>query len=169
MKPSILFLSVFTLSVLGVGSANAQAPSAPVTRDEVRATLTKIEGPLQRRLKVQFPKSTLAPGVQPATRTEIVKEFMRLWKEAEKVFRFTPRPYEVYPEVLAQHNKGQMITDLTYLIRRGAVAPVGPLAWGPNQTISPREFGDALAMLTHQLSALAHDPSPKFTPNLQRP
>ncbi len=165
MKTGLTFL----LLAATVTAAYSQAASGPVTRDEIRAAMAKIEGPLQRRLKVQFPKSGLASGSQAATRTEVVKEFMRLWKASEKVFRFTPRPYEVYPEVLAQHNKGQMITDLSYLIKRGAVAPVGPLAWGPKDTISPREFGDAMAMLVHQITALSHDPSPKFTPNLQRP
>ncbi len=165
MKPTLI---LFVLA-LGVAGAQAQSASAPVTKDEVRAALTKIEGPLQRRLKVQFPKAALTPGGQAASRKEILAEFMRLWKTSEKVFRFTPRPYEVYPEVLSQHNKGQTIADLTYLIKRGAAAPVGPLAWGPKDTLSPREFGDALAMLVRQITALSHDPSPKFTPNLMRP
>lgn len=164
---AILFIAA---AVSAAHSQTASQPVAgPVTKDEVRAAFARIEGPLQRRLKVQFPKTSLAQGSKPATRVEIVAEFMRIWKTSEKVFRFTPRPYEVYPEVLAQHNKGQMVTDLTYLIRRGAVAPVGPIAWGPKETIAPREFGDALAMVVHQITALSHDPSPKFTPNLQRP
>lgn len=159
-------LLILAFSPLG---AKAQTASAPVTRDEVKAALAKIEGPLQRRIKVQFPKSALGTGSQAVTRKEVVGEFMRIWKASEKVFRFTPRPYEIYPEVLTQHNKGQMVTDLTYLIKRGAVAPVGPLAWGPKDSLTPREFGDALAMVVHQITALSHDPSPKFTPNLQRP
>lgn len=166
MKRSLLTIFVLALCSFGL----AQAPSqGPVTRDEVRQAFAKVEPSLGRRIGVAYPKTALKPGSAPATRVEIVTEFMRIWKASEPKFRFTSRPYVVYPEVLAQNNKGPVIKDLTFLIQRGAVAPVGPLAWGPKPTLEVSDFGDALGTLVHQITAFTHEPSVKFTPTLMRP
>lgn len=163
--------SLLTVFVLGLFCfASARAPSqGPVTKDEVRSAMAKVEQSLGKRLGITYPKSALKPGTTPATRVEIVAEFMRVWKASAPKFRFTSRPYPVYPEVLAQNNTGPVIKDLTFLIRRGAVAPVGPLAWGPKPSLEVSEFGDALGTLVHQVTAFTHEPSVKFTPSLMRP
>ncbi len=163
-----LFLTAGAACLACLGAAQT-APQGPVTRDEVRAALKKVEPALSRRLGVSFPSSALKTGAAVATRVEIVAEFMRVWKACEPKFRFTPRPYVVYQDVLIQNNSGPVIKDLTLLIKRGAVAPVGPLAWGPKPTLELSEFGDSLGALVHQITALSHEPSVKFTPALMRP
>lgn len=165
-----LSTAIVFLALASIGSAQAVASaSGPVTRDEVRSAFSKVEPSLGRRLGIKIPASSLKQGAVPATRVEIVGEFMRVWKACEPAFRTTPRPYTVYQEVLAQNNTGPVIKDLTLLIKRGAVAPVGPLAWGPKPTLELAEFGDALGNLVHQITALSHQPSVKFTPALMKP
>lgn len=165
-----LFTVIAFASWAAVASAQTTTPATgPVTRDEVRAAMAKVEPALSRRLGIKIPSATLKQGAVPATRVEIVGEFMRVWRACEPKFRTTPRPYLVYPEVLAQNNSGPVIEDLTLLIKRGAVAPVGPLAWGPKPTLEPAEFGDALGNLVHQITALSHMPSVKFSPALMKP
>lgn len=167
-----LYAIIILAASAAMGSAQtgvSAPPSGPVTRDEVRAALAKVEPSLSRKLGIKLAQTALKPGPAPATRVEIVGEFMRIWRSCEPKFRATPRPYTVYPEVLAQHNTGPVIKDLTFLIKRGAVAPVGPLAWGPKSTLEPAEFGDALGNLVHQITALSHEPSVKFTPALMKP
>ena len=165
-----LSTAITFLAMASIGSAQAAVPaSGPITRDEVRSALAKVEPALNRRLGIKIPASSLKQGAVPVTRVEVVGEFMRVWKACEPKFRTTPRPYTVYPEVLAQNNIGPVIKDLAFLIKRGAVAPVGPLAWGPKPTLELAEFGDALGNLVHQITALSHQPSVKFTPALMKP
>ncbi len=143
-----------------------QAP-APVRLDEVRIVLHRSESALRKALKM--PAVKLIPGeTRAATRKEIIDEFERVVAVFRPQFRVTPRPFRTVPSAVEKANDAATAQKVNAMARFGLMAPVGPLAVGPQANLSLAQFGDEVGILFSQLSYLTHQPDPRWTPNIQR-
>lgn len=147
-------------------SAVASADTKPVTAREARDTFIQVAELLRKVNGRSFGVPAIAAADRPVTRAEVLKEMVRLHKAAEPVFKFTPAP--------VPHDKAKLKIDaallpaLDRLVSGGFVARIGPLAVGPQPGLTPKQFGDAVGFFTSRVSQVAHLPSAKWTPMLQK-
>lgn len=177
MKPNVVF-SVF---VVCTGSAcfaqneaglkkTQRAPvatnSMPVTEAEAVATFERVAGLYKSVLHITVPpmREKAKPSA-PVTRSEVVAEFVRLYKAAEPSFTFTPRKVIVDLARLVIDTPSERI-GLVMMIDRGCVGNYGPLATGKKSTLSVQDFGDSIGFFLSRISECTHVPSSKWTPFL---
>lgn len=143
---------------------------SPVSRDEVRASLTRLRKTLEGRTTIKFRPFLLPAGTAPATRAEIAFELNSMFTSLEPVIRWTRRPPRSYDAILKERNKDpRALSVMQRLVRFGLAGPVGPLVVGPKDSLTPRQLGDALGFAFAQFAAMLHQPDPKWTPDLQKP
>ncbi len=139
-------------------TSNALA-AGPVTDNDLRQTIYRAEKSLCIVLKLKAPAPVEKGTSKPATRAQIIGEMDRLFELARPKFRMTPRPYAIREDLIKAHNTGEAAKKLEKLVKWGAVGPVSPLVVGPTDTLTPKEYGDALGLLFMQLSSLTHQPN----------
>jgi len=152
-----------------LGRTKRVAPSVngAVTAAEARAVFTRAERVIAATLKVPvLGKVGIAASSRPMTRTQAVTEFSRLFQMASPSFKLTPRPVKFEAQRLKMADPAAR-QKLTLLVQAGAVAPFGPVASGPSDSLSVKEFGDALGFLLARIAEMSHLPSRKWTPALQ--
>lgn len=142
--------------------AAAIAQDDLVTSAEMSKALGRVQVALSKSSGVAF-KPIPAGSAKPATRKEIVKVLNDMFEAAKPKFVFTPRPYRTVDEPVLKANDPATAKTIKKLARFGAMAPVGPLAVGPKDGLTPEQFGDAVGMVVLQIAALTHTPSPKWT------
>ena len=138
---------------------------APVTAREAQAAFGKLGSLLQKVGGVAYGPSSIVAEDRAATRTEIVAEMMRFYRAAEPTFRFIPALVP-YSASMFKIDAAQKLS-LSKLVSRGCIGRIAPLAVGPDATLTPKEFGDALGFFSARLMQMSHLPSPEFTPSLQ--
>jgi len=139
----------------------------PVTKAEAAATFRRVAGLFKTVLHVNvLPQNArLAGANRPVTRAEVIAEFVRLYRAAEPVFTYTPKPVHVETSRLT-FDKPSEKTGLILMIERGCVGTYGPLATGAKSTISVHDFGDAVGYFLARIGDCTHVPSTKWTPYL---
>jgi hypothetical protein len=102
------------------------------------------------------------------SRIEVIATLDLLFDKYQSKFRVTPRPNDVYPEVIDQFNRDQATRDsLRKLSRWGVISPVSRLVANKGTGIAEEDLGDVLGYFYAQVMIYCHQPDPKWTPALQ--
>ncbi len=142
------------------------ATSAPVTQAEARAAFVRAERVIRSAVGIGgVPNTRSAGSKQPVTRAEVVEEFARLYTLVLPKAKITPRPVRF--DAARLKIAGSQREKLIRLVRAGAIAPVGPVAAGPKDTLTVAEFGDALGYFLSRMAEITYLPSRRWTPDLQ--
>lgn len=144
-------------------------PSGPVTRREVSVTLTEAGNALRRAMKMPEVSRPASSEEGAATRADIIRAFDAEFESFVTKFVVTPVPQRRDPRAIEENNPAELHPVLKRLVRYGAVAPVGPLVVGPEDSLSLEQYGDALAMLMNALLRACHRPDVTWSPRLQAP
>lgn len=160
MKKGLLLIAT-----LGLSSALMAKPDAPVTQGEAYNVFAKAVAMLNTVLEMNLapPVAKPAQPKQPVTRVQVVESLNRLFESVKPKFKFTPRPVQFDKKRLNMKD-ATANQHLQRLISYGFVAPVGPLATGPKDTVSVEEFGDALGFYMARLAEVTHLPDSKWSP-----
>ncbi len=170
----VLVLLAFCLSWVAVAqdqgefrkptTKEVKVSAAPVTRAEARKVLDRAWTVLAKGLKLKgaAPFSLVADAT-PVTKNEVLAEFARLVTVSAAGYKRSPRPSRFDA---ARLRKDGDSAQMTALVSKGLVMPLGPLVTGKNGTISTVEFGDAVGVLMARLADLCHLPSGQYSPNL---
>jgi len=142
------------------------AASGPVTIGEVHATIEKLEVAIRRVVlsSTQAPLSHNTAENRPATRSEVIGEFWRLYQLAKPNFKFTPRPVALQASSLTVPPADEMRKPLETLIKHGFVGKVSPLAAGTGPNMTLEDYGDALGFFLARIGDLTHTPSARWSP-----
>lgn len=155
---------VLGLSLLTSGGVAQTQPSGALHSDFV---LVIQELDLAASKKLGLKPSTFKGSAGAITRDEVISQMVLLFDKYESKFRITPRPYDVYPELIDKYNKDQKTqTNLRKLSRWGVIGPVSPLVTNKGTTIREEDLGDALGYFYSQVMVYTHQPDPKWTPAL---
>ncbi len=138
----------------------------PVTEAEAMGVILKVEDVMGKVLGVKAPPRSLRPWskTKAMSRAAIIDEFDRLFALAKPQFKYTQDP-QTFDKAQLKAPAPQL-AKLEKLIAFGLVAPVGPLATGPGDTLKLREFGDAIGYLISSVASLTHTPSSRWSPYL---
>lgn len=154
-------VSVF-VAALVAALAGAQA----VTVKEFLTVCGQFEAAQYRVLKLEPPEKRDPGSDKPVTRSQVIREFSRIWGKVKPKVRITTKKYRFDQAVLERRNGAEDALILVQLVEKGLVAPVGPLATGPKETMAAPQLGDAIGYFFSQVSYLTHKPSAKWTPSL---
>jgi hypothetical protein len=132
---------------------------------EAAGALARAERVTRRVLGLPAaPAAPLPEGSTAASRQQIVRGLHRVFFVARPKFRYTPFPSPIDAVRYRGQPAGEQIREL---VEWGALAPTGPLAIGPGETVALRDFGEALGFLFIRLADLTHTASAKWSPKLQ--
>lgn len=170
---SIALLLPLLVGGQGGGKPGGQAPrrqppvaasTAPVTQAEARAVLDRAEKLLVSLVRVKRTGAvSIASSQQAVARGQVVAEMNRIFETCRPRFKFTPRKTDLDKRPLKLKDARQM-ANLRKLIEWGCVAKVGPLAVGPAETLTVKQFGDSIGFFISRIAQLSHMPSPRWTP-----
>ncbi|QYK53412.1 MAG: hypothetical protein KF824_00640 [Fimbriimonadaceae bacterium] len=164
MKRAIL-IGVF-VALCFSASGTTIVPYETTKKADFESAVVQLDAAMSKRLKIK-PIATVKPAQGNITRKEVAARLIALMKHYQSSFRVTPRPFDVYPEVIDKYNKDATLrADLLTLSRWGLIGPVGPLVSNPSENISEEEVGDALGYFYTQITYLSHQPDPRWTPAL---
>lgn len=148
----------------------AAAQGKPVTVAEANAVFDKVDASIRKVLKMPAGKASNDKAERAVTRQEVLAKFDSLFEAYRPKFAYTPRPFRNEPDVVSKHNKDKAVIDrISKLATWGFIAPVGPLAVGPSDTLDVVQFGDAVGYFMSQVAALTYYADPNFVPNLIPP
>ncbi len=138
----------------------------PVTEAEGMGVILKVEDVMGKVLGVKPPARSLRPWnkTKAMTRAAMIDEFDKLFALAKPQFKYTQDP-QTFDKSLLKAPAPQLV-KLEKLIAAGVVAPLGPLATGPGDTMKLREFGDAIGYFITSIASLTHTPSSRWSPYL---
>lgn len=143
-----------------------QAAPGPVTIGELHATIEKLEIAIRRVVLAnnQPPVGHNLAAERPATRTEIISEFYRLFQLAKPNFKFTPRFVALQVKSITIPAEDPMRKPLETMIKFGFIGKVAPLTSADGPNLSVAEYGDALGFFLARIGDLTHTPSAKWSP-----
>ncbi|MFW5698128.1 MAG: hypothetical protein ACOCX1_06200 [Fimbriimonadaceae bacterium] len=142
----------------------------PLKKGEGLTALTQIENAFRRIHDMPArPAPRFDDGEEDEVleREAIVREFDRIYRNFKDRFVQTPRPLTVYEEIVRQRNDSELAATILNLGRQGFVSPVGPIAVGPEDEISIRQYAKALSFFFTRLAHYLNVPDPEFTPNIK--
>ena len=146
------------------------AQEGPVTVAEANAVFDKVDAAIRKTLKMPSAKATAVGESKAVTRQEVLAKLDALFEAYKPKFAYTPRPFRTEMAAVAEKNQDKATIDrIQKLARWGCIAPVGPLAVGPTDTLTMSQFGDALGYFMSQIAALTYYADPKWVPNLVPP
>lgn len=164
MKRAIL-IGVF-VALCFVASGTTIVPYETTNKADFESAIVQLDAAMSKRLKIK-PIATIKPEQGNVTRKEVAARLIALMKHYQPSFRVTPRPFDVYPEIIDQYNKDATLrADLRTLSRWGLIGPVGPLVSNPSENISEEQVGDSLGYFYAHIAYLTHQPDPRWTPAL---
>ncbi|MCB8932263.1 MAG: hypothetical protein M9921_08365 [Fimbriimonadaceae bacterium] len=154
------------IAMVGLASVamGVQQPQGPVTRPEATAVFKRVGTALS--IFTGGKAKPFAPKFAPTgvlTRTELVREFDRVFEAAKPYFKYTPRPVKFDAAVFSIKDEDAR-NKLDKLVKWGCVARIGPVATAPKDELALAEFGDAVGFLLIRIAELTHTPSSKWTP-----
>lgn len=150
------------LKKVNVGSVDQKAP---VTRSEAVAVFTRARKAIvTARIAQISTKPSLSNGNQPVTREEVISEMAKIFDACKKSVKFVPNKSKFDPAVFKV--SAAVKPSLTTLVSWGMVAPVGPVATGPQPGLSIPQFGDAVGFFIARISDVTHMPIPRWSPYL---
>lgn len=140
-----------------------ETSKAPVTRSEANKTLTKAWKAVSKALFVKEGLQFDIPlDSNPVSRDEVLSAFSKVLNAMEKHVKRFPRPVAFKSERLRKDLDKKYLS----LVSRGFIVPYGVMTTGAKNSLTPKEFGDALGIFIIQLADVCHLPSSKFTPSL---
>jgi hypothetical protein len=145
--------------------------TAPVTQSEARATMAKVQASLSAVAghSMSFAPSTIPDSSQPVTHEQVITEFDRLYKGAKPYFKFTPHPVWYDPSVFSVKSGSPARPMLELLVKQGFIPRVSLLATSKQDTMSIYDFGDTVGLFVARVADVCHLPSPKWSPNIEKP
>jgi hypothetical protein len=154
-------------SGLAHSKAGTTTATGFVTQAEAKAVFARAEAMLRRVTKSS---AKVAPiGLKDASslvsRKAVITEFGRLYMIAKPAFKLIPAPVPVNTQVL-KASDAPTRELLTLLVKRGAVANYGPVAAGPADRLTVKQFGDAVGFFLARMAEMSHMPSTKYSPAL---
>lgn len=146
---------------------SADLAKQTVTQSEAREVFIKAGAVLKKRLHLTAAPIaiSLKASEKPVTREEVVAQLSVLYKYASPAFKLTPKPTAYDPKMLKMDNQASM-AQLLVLVKSGVVAERGRVAAGPADTLTVKEFGDAIGYFFVRIAQLSHLPSAKYSPGL---
>lgn len=143
-----------------------QSSDAPVTHREASAVIARMEQIIRSVVLRSSAKGTskIASSNSPVQRTEIVKEFNRLFELCRPKFKFTPDMVSYDAKAFTVGNDANMKAIAGKLVNWGSVGKVSPLVASSKPTVTVAELGDAVGFFLLRMSELTHTPSVKFSP-----
>lgn len=141
------------------------APDAPVTQGEAYNVFSRAVSMLSTilEMKIAPPAAKPVQPKQPVTRIQMIESLNKLFESVRPKFKFTPRPVPFDKKRLNVKDSAAN-QHLQRLVSFGFVAPVGPLATGPKDTLTVEDFGDALGFYITRLAEITHMPDTKWSP-----
>jgi hypothetical protein len=170
-----IFLAVAMLSALAGAQGGKTGLSKPhaaqvtasgyVTQADARVVFERAEKLLRNvtKTKAVVPAIPLK-GTSPITRAQTIDQLNRLYEIVRPTVKVTPRPVLVRESAVKL--AGPSRSTLLKLVRMGAVGNFAPLATGPDDKLTPKQFGDALGFFLARMAQMTHLPSRKFSPPL---
>ena len=165
MKRILLALALVASLAAAVAQGTA---SKGVTLDEGKSALAKVSGVLSRRHSVELPVPDWKGG-QEVHREQVVTVLADWAKRIEPKLRAKMRAERFDKAAISDGLPQAAQADALALIQAGFAAPVGPMIVGPNEGLSPEEFGDAMGYFTARLEGLAALNDPDYTPGISWP
>ncbi|MBS1712395.1 MAG: hypothetical protein JSS71_11785 [Armatimonadetes bacterium] len=135
-------------------------------RSDFALVLNGLDSAASRKLGVRA--TPYQGGEGKVTRDEVVAELAKLFAKYNPKFRVTPRPGDVYPDVVDKFNADPKTRETLKMFSKWlVVSPVGPLVAGNSPEIGEEELGDALGYFFTRVMIYSHQPDPAWTPSLQ--
>jgi hypothetical protein len=143
-----------------------ESSARPVTHAEAKKTFEKVWRTLQTGLKLKGNCAFSLPQDGNAiTQNEVLSGIYTLYGASKASFTRAPKPIKFN---LARLRKDVSPTHIV-LIEKGIVDPYGLLTTATVKTLTPKQFGDVVAIAMIRITDLIHTPSQKFSPDLMRP
>lgn len=139
-----------------------------VTRSQALRIFKKADSALQAAAKLSKPvwKCTLTNDKAQLTRAEVIEQFAA-WEQAYRpYFTRKARPVKFEDSRIVAIKNRPIAIDL---IKKGLLAPYGPLVTDKLETVSIGVFGDAVGMAVSRLTDFVHRPSREFSPQTMKP
>ncbi|MBV6458198.1 MAG: hypothetical protein HONBIEJF_01323 [Fimbriimonadaceae bacterium] len=146
----------------------AAAPAEPVTQAEMMTVIERVEKSIRKVLRIKSVAQRPATSTQdkaPASRSSLLLEFKRLYDLAKPSFRFMPPKLPV--DARAKASSEAANRALAELVSNGFVSPVGPIAVGPEESMTLEDFADSVGFFLARVADLTHTPTRKYSPYLQ--
>ncbi len=140
--------------------------SGPVTEREARIVFGKVDSFLLPVVgKMSLEPASMHDSSSPATRDSVARQLWQIFVAAKPHFKFTPNKV-AFDRKLLKIDDSEDLANLETLISWGCVAKIGPLAVGPQRSMSIKEFGDAVGFFMARIAQLTHMPQSRWTPML---
>lgn len=139
---------------------------APISDRAAYGVIHQVETSLSASLGIKKPDTVKRKFDGKFERSELIREMDRIFKRSQAGFVLTPRMVKVDHARIGKANSKEDSRILANLIKWGVVAPVGPVAVGPESTLTPRQLGNALGHFSARIAQLATRPRPDYTPSL---
>jgi hypothetical protein len=158
----------FLIALLAGCAISAVAQTEPpVSRAEASAVFQKAERVMKAVLRYTEKVPPFPTTSGTATRAEILKHFLAIYRALTSKFKFTPpgqKPLLAIMSIKDPDSKkaAERLESLGFMDR------YGPLATSKNEGLLPGEFGDAVGFFIARVAELSHTPSAKFSPFLMR-
>lgn len=139
-----------------------------VTRAQAIRVFQRADSALRAAAKLTKPvwKCTLANDKAQLTRAEVIEQFAS-WEQAYRpYFTRKARPVKFEDSRIVAIKNRPVAMDL---IKKGMLAPYGPLVTDKVETVSIGVFGDAVGMAVSRLTDFVHRPSREFSPQTMKP
>ncbi|MFM9874454.1 MAG: hypothetical protein ACKVQS_13445 [Fimbriimonadaceae bacterium] len=162
MKRALIL--VFGIGLLSVGGVAQDKPAGALRSDFV-IVVRELDVAASKKLGLKPTEFKSSAGI--VTRDEVIAQMTLLFDKYQPKFRVTPRPYDVYPEIIDKHNSDPKISEqLRKLSRWGVIGPVSQIVTNKGNSLSEEELGDAVGYFYSQIMIYVHQPDPKWTPAL---
>jgi len=139
-----------------------------VTRAQAIRIFQRADSALQAAAKLPKPvwKCTLANDKAQLTRSEVIEQFAAWEKAYRPYFTRKARPVKCEDSRIVAVKNRPVAIDL---IKKGILAPYGPLVTDKLETVSIGVFGDAVGMAISRIADFVHRPSREFSPQTMKP
>jgi hypothetical protein len=104
---------------------------------------------------------------EPMSRKALILEFHRIFLQAKPSFSSSPTGPRKLHRSYAERNPDQTVQQaLSELARYRLISPAGPIVTNKTDTMTPVEFGEAVAIFFSRVAILRAPADPKYTPSI---
>lgn len=176
LRPWLFFAPLTLLAVpawtQGGGLSSNKPPpkiardAAPVTCTEAHNVLEQVQAAMERALSTKPGAHGKIPVLdKPVSRVQVLHELVRI----ERFFQpdYTLKPRTQYCNVAVVKFPGPDRQEAIRLIKLGFLEPVAPMVVGPAETLTVRQFSEAVGFFIERWSDMTHLPSLKWSPDVE--